>query len=326
MRSGKSQSQSLSDTFRESLRKRELQSRRRTLTIAAPGAVDFSSNDFLSLGTSEAFRARLLHHLTTAPKSTSFASGGSRLLDGNSAYAQDLERFIAHFHHAESGLLFNSGYDANVGVLSTIPQIGDLIVFDEFVHASSRDGMRLSRAGRRVQFIHNSPESLRQVLENELNRDEQLQTGRRNVFICIESLYSMDGDVSPVRSFIDAAKSLFPHGNAYFIVDEAHATGVFGRNGVGIIQDLGVEKDIFIRIHTFGKALASHGAIVLCSPGTRDYLVNYCHSIIYTTAMGFPLLAAIRTSYEMLNEGQVELVSPGPPPTPTLTFISMRTN
>ncbi|KAI5298025.1 hypothetical protein KEM56_004380, partial [Ascosphaera pollenicola] len=113
----------------------------------------------------------------------------------------------------------------------------------------------------------------------------------------------MDGDISPMRSFVEVLKSLFPYGNAYVIVDEAHATGVFGRNGVGIVQDLGLEDHIFIRIHTFGKALASHGAIVLCSPETREYLVNYCRAIIFTTAMGFPLLAAIRTSYEILSEG-----------------------
>lgn len=258
--------QSLSNAFRECLQKRELHSRRRALTIAPPKSVDFSSNDFLSLATSALFREKLLHHFNSAPPSTSFASGGSRLLDGNSVYAEELEKYIAHFHDAQSGLLFNSGFDANVGVLSTIPQVGDLIVYDELIHASARDGMRLSRAGRRVQFAHNSSDSLRQVLLAEQELDDELRSGHKNAFICIESLYSMDGDIAPLRSYVEIATSLFPNGNVYFIVDEAHATGVFGRNGAGIVQDLGLQGDMFIRVHTFGKALASHGGL---SPYSR---------------------------------------------------------
>lgn len=253
--------QSLSNAFRECLRKRELHSRRRALTIAPPKSVDFSSNDFLSLATSALFREKLLHHLNSAPPSTSFASGGSRLLDGNSVYAEELEKYIADFHDAQSGLLFNSGFDANVGVLSTIPQVGDLIVYDELIHASARDGMRLSRAGRRVQFAHNSSDGLRQVLLAEQELDDELRSGHKNAFICIESLYSMDGDIAPLRSYVEVAKSLFPNGNVYFIVDEAHATGVFGRNGAGIVQNLELQSDMFIRVHTFGKALASHGGL-----------------------------------------------------------------
>ncbi|KAL5339762.1 pyridoxal phosphate-dependent transferase [Aspergillus crustosus] len=296
----------LRDSMRQALHQREAKQTRRKLTIPPPTAVDFSSNDFLSLSTSPAFRARFLAHLNQAPPLYPLASGGSRLLDGNSTSAEELEDFIAAFHNAPAGLLFNSGYDANVGVFSSIPQPGDLIVYDELIHASTHEGMRLSRAGKRVEFAHSSPEDLMLVLQAETAADSLIREGRRNVFIAIESVYSMDGDVAPIAKFIDVVDSLLPRKNGYFIVDEAHATGVFGPRGAGVVQQLGVEDRMFIRLHTFGKALASHGAIVLCCPDTRDYLINYARSLIYTTALGFPFLASIRAAYELLAEGKTE--------------------
>ncbi|KAL4763605.1 aminotransferase class I/II-fold pyridoxal phosphate-dependent enzyme [Aspergillus foveolatus] len=296
----------LRDSLREALRRREDKLCRRKLTILPSSSVDFSSNDFLSLSASPAYRARFLDILQQAPPLHPFASGGSRLLDGNSAYAEELENFIAAFHNAPSGLLFNSGYDANVGVFSSIPQPGDLIVYDELIHASAHEGMRLSRAGKRIKFPHSSPDGLRAVLQAEITTDPRLLEGRRNVFIAIESVYSMDGDVAPIHEFIEIVDQLLPYGNGYFIVDEAHATGVFGPRGSGVVQELGLEDRMFVRVHTFGKALASHGAIVLCCADTRDYLINYARSLIYTTALGFPFLASIRAAYELLVEGKTE--------------------
>ncbi|KAL2007397.1 hypothetical protein VTN00DRAFT_8835 [Thermoascus crustaceus] len=299
-------SKTLFNSFQEALDRREAKSSRRRLTILPPDSVDFSSNDFLSLSTSSDFRSRFLSHINSAPDPYPFASGGSRLLDGNSAYAEDLEKFIASFHDAPSGLMFNSGFDANVGVYSSIPQPGDIIIYDELIHASVHEGMRLSRAGKRIMFSHNSPSNLRAVIQEQLARDPLIADGTRNVFIAIESLYSMDGDIAPVKEYIQVIDDLLPHGNGYLIVDEAHATGVFGPRGAGVIQELGVQRHIFIRVHTFGKALASHGAIVLCSPLTREYLINYARSLIYTTAMAFPSLVSIRTAYELLHEGKTE--------------------
>ncbi|KAL4781326.1 pyridoxal phosphate-dependent transferase [Aspergillus varians] len=303
---GNSSPKCLRDSLRQALRQREDRLCRRKLTVLPPSSLDFSSNDFLSLSTSPAFRARFLDHLQQAPPLHPFASGGSRLLDGNSTYTEELEEFIAAFHNAPSGLLFNSGYDANVGVFSSIPQPGDLIVYDEHIHASAHEGMRLSRAGKRVKFSHSSPESLETVLQGEIVADPRLQEGHRNVFIAIESVYSMDGDVAPIRELVSVVGRLLPHNNGYFIVDEAHATGVFGPRGSGVVQSMGLEDRMFIRTHTFGKALASHGAIVLCCPETRDYLINYARSLIYTTALGFPFLACIRAAYELLAEGETE--------------------
>jgi 8-amino-7-oxononanoate synthase len=187
--------------------------------------------------------------------------------------------------------------------------------------------MRLSRAGKRVKFSHSSPEALEAVLQTEISADPQLRDGHRNVFIVVESVYSMDGDVAPISDFLEVAERLLPCKNGHFIVDEAHATGVFGPRGAGVVQQLGVEERIFIRMHTFGKALASHGgmmkdlclrtgligllAIVLCCSDTRDYLINYARTLIYTTALGFPFLASIRSAYELLAGGEtVQVCAP----------------
>ncbi|KAJ5670549.1 8-amino-7-oxononanoate synthase [Penicillium maclennaniae] len=296
----------LVDSLKTALVRREAKEARRSLTLVPQDGRDFSSNDFLSLSTSPAYRSRYLGHLNNASENTHFASGGSRLLDGNSAYAEELERFIAAFHEAPMALLFNSGYDANVGVLSSVPQPGDVILYDELIHASVHEGMRLSRAGKRKMFTHSSPTALREVLKTEIATDLEVQNGSRNVFILVESIYSMDGDMAPLKEFIAVVDDLLPRGNGYFIVDEAHATGVFGPRGAGVVQQLGVQDRIFIRVHTFGKALASHGAVVLCGSETRDYLINYARSLIYTTALGFPFLASIRTAYELLSSGETE--------------------
>ncbi|GAQ40890.1 hypothetical protein AtubIFM55763_006854 [Aspergillus tubingensis] len=296
-------------SLRTALQHRKSKNSLRRLTLIPPTSTDFSSNDFLSLSTSPLFRARYTTHLSSAPPFYPFASGGSRLLTGNSPYAEALETFIASFHNAPSGLLFNSGFDANVGVLSCIPQPGDVIIHDEYIHASAHEGMRLSRAGRKVPFAHSCPQALEDVLRREVENDEKLRSGERNVFIVIESIYSMDGDIAPIREFVEVVERVMEDkgkGNAYFIVDEAHATGAFGPRGAGVVQELGLEEKMFIRVHTFGKALGSHGAIVLCCPDTREYLINYARSLIYTTALGFPFLASIRTAYEMLAEGETE--------------------
>ncbi|KAK5805792.1 hypothetical protein VI817_000050 [Penicillium citrinum] len=249
----------LVNALSRTLARREAKSARRRLTVLPKETIDFSSNDFLSLGTSSAFKDRYLAHLNNAPESFPFASGGSRLLDGNSHYAEELEQFVADFHQAPTALLFNSGFDANVGVLSSIPQPGDLILYDELIHASAHEGMRLSRAGKRIMFPHSSAAGMRDVLKAQIYDDSGVRDGTKNVFVVLESIYSMDGDVAPIKEFIDVVDELLPRQNGYFVVDEAHSTGVFGPRGAGVVQELGLQDRMFIRVHTFGKALASHG-------------------------------------------------------------------
>ncbi|KAF2085393.1 PLP-dependent transferase, partial [Saccharata proteae CBS 121410] len=278
---------------------------RRLTTIPSP-STDFSSNDYLSLSTSPHLRAAYLALLTNTPAPAfSLGSSGSRLLDGNSEHTEALETSIAAFHRAPAGLLFNSGFEANVGVFATLPQRGDVVVFDELVHASAHDGMRLSRAGRRVPFAHNCVASLASVLDALIREDERVRNGTRNVFVAVEAVYSMDGDVAPLEQMVGVVEGLLK-GNGHFVVDEAHATGLVGERGRGLVCELGLEERVFARVHTFGKAMGCAGAIVLCAPLTREYLVNYARTLIYTTAMAFPSLASIRVVYDFMSAGGTE--------------------
>lgn len=244
------------------LERRRAKSLLRNLTIAPPNAIDFSSNDFLSLSTSKVLRAAFLDEIKNAPvAATALGSGGSRLLDGNSTYAEDLERSIAAFHGATAGLLFNSGFDANAGLFACVPQSGDVIVYDAFIHASVHDGMKLSRASKCLPFEHNSVDDLQRVIERCIDKDEGIRTGERHVFVAVEGIYSMDGDLTPLKEILDLVESLLPLKNGHVIIDEAHSTGVVGPNGRGLVCELGVEKRMFARLHTFGKSLACSGGM-----------------------------------------------------------------
>ncbi|KAF9924511.1 hypothetical protein BGZ65_008288, partial [Modicella reniformis] len=208
--------------------KAQLESRRarsllRSLVVIPETSADFSSNDFLGLARSPTLNSRFLHELASFPKhAPPLGSTGSRLLDGNSHYAEELEAIIADFHHTEAALIFNSGFDANVGFFSCVPQPGDVILYDEYIHASVHDGMKVTRAGIKKAFLHNDLEHLTELL-NTVRREDQeraatvgSQAKERNVFVAVESVYSMDGDTAPLREIVDL---LEPHG-AHLIVDE----------------------------------------------------------------------------------------------------------
>ncbi|KJZ79694.1 hypothetical protein HIM_01163 [Hirsutella minnesotensis 3608] len=313
----------LDDLYASLLDRRAQQGRLRRLTVPAPGVVDFSSNSYLSLLTNPEIRSVFLSRVHSSPLSQGVplgCGGGSRLLDGNYTAAEDLERTIASFHGAPAGLLFNSGFAANTGLFSCAPQKGDVVVYDELIHASVHDGMRLGRA-RTIPFAHNSVSSdadLTLASGNIRALDDVLfaltdgaagrsaRTGQINVFIAVESVYSMDGDIAPLQEIVECVERRLPHGNGYIVVDEAHATGWLGDCGRGLVCHLGLEDRVWARVHTFGKSLGCAGAIVLCSPTTRSYLINYARSLIYTTAMGYHALAGIQTAYEFLMRGQAE--------------------
>lgn len=224
--------------------------------------VDFWSNDYLGY--------------SRIPSSVSIEKGGStgsRLISGNSEFTERVEQELAAFFKGESALLFNSGYDANLGLLSCLPQKNDIVIYDEYIHASMRDGIRLSFA-KSYGFQHNSLADLEKKL--------QLIPGENGVkFVCIESLYSMGGDISPLLKIIELCERY----NAYLILDEAHSGGIYGKNGEGISATLGFEDRIFARIFTFGKAFGCHGAVVAGARQLREYLINYSRSFIYTTAL-----------------------------------------
>ncbi|KAI8660119.1 Aminotran-1-2 domain-containing protein [Fusarium keratoplasticum] len=289
----------LEEALAARLKAREEKSQLRRLTTFPADNVDFSSNAYLSLSLvpeiRSAYHSLLEKHASPPPL---LGSGGSRLLDGNSTLAESLERDIAAFHNAQAGLLFNSGFDANVGLVSCLPQPGNIIVYDELIHASAHDGMKLSRAGKKIPFKHN-------CIEGEGGLDEVLKgLADESVFILVEGVYSMDGDVAPLQDIVACVKQRL--NNGYIIVDEAHSTGLYGKQGRGLVCELGLEKEIFARLHTFGKAMSSFGAIVLCSPTTREYLINYARTLIYTTAMPFPCLASIGLSYQFLASGKAD--------------------
>jgi 8-amino-7-oxononanoate synthase len=276
--------QILDDYFRTKLDERSAKDLLRKLSVNS-GLIDFCSNDYL--GVAKDLNNQIAKDEFTFPKG---GSTGSRLLTGNSIYAEKLENEIATFHNAPSGLIYNSGYDANLGLFSCIAGRGDTFLYDELIHASVRDGICLSKSSN-YSFRHNSLAHL----------EKKLQIAKGNIFVAIESVYSMDGDFAPLLEIC----SLCEKYGAALIVDEAHATGVFGKNGSGRVQELGLEKRIFARVHTFGKALGTHGAIVLGSSVLRDYLINFSRSFIYTTALPESTLKSIKYSYSLLiNEPQ----------------------
>ncbi|MBI2968403.1 MAG: 8-amino-7-oxononanoate synthase [Bacteroidetes bacterium] len=259
------------------------------------GLVDFCSNDYLGFARSEELSGMILGKLNRDQMEKFSGSTGSRLITGNSGYIEKLEQRIASYHNAEAGLIFNSGYDANVGLISSVVQKNDLIFYDELVHASLHDGIRLSR-GKSFSFRHNDLNHLSDIL-NDLIRGNHKGS---QVFVVVESVYSMDGDFAPLK---DLAILCTRHG-ASLIVDEAHATGVCGKKGEGRVGELNIGENIFARIHTFGKALGCFGAIVLGSRTLVDYLVNYARTFIYTTALPYINIAAIDCAYELIGKSE----------------------
>lgn len=245
--------------------------------------VDFCSNDYLGMARSEKFKQLIASKLEQHPEAYTGATG-SRLISGNLKYAEQLEQKLADFHEAPAGLLFNSGYDANVGIFASLARRGDTIITDELAHASMIDGSLMSNA-QRFRFKHNDLTSL----------EKKLKLARGNVFVGIESVYSMDGDMAPMREIIELCEK---HG-AHVIIDEAHATGLFCSGGEGAVEAEGLQKRVLARIHTFGKAVGCHGAIVVGSNTLREYLINFSRSFIYTTALPFHSLVAIEAAYEL---------------------------
>jgi len=239
------------------------------------GKTDLCSNDYLGIVKNSLLTIHDAHLQT--------GSTGSRLLAGNYPLIEETEKQIAAFHQSETALIFNSGYDANIGVLSCIAPRGDTIIYDALSHASIRDGIRLSFA-QSFPFLHNDLSDL----------EKKLQQAAGNVFIVTESVFSMDGDLCPLKEIISLCKKY----NAHLIIDEAHATGIIGEKGEGLAQHLQFQNDILCRIHTFGKACGCHGAAVLGPNQLRDHLINFARSFIYSTSLPEHSVAAIKASYD----------------------------
>jgi len=253
--------------------------------------IDFSSNDYLGFSRSKEIYNKACSILKQHNYQANGATG-SRLLTANHPLYLDTEKQIATFHKTPSALIFNSGYDANIGFFSSVPQRGDVILYDALCHASIRDGIAISHA-KGYKFPHNNLQGLEALLEAQ---NTSSKTGTE-IYVVTEAVFSMDGDMPPLK----AIASLCEKYSAYLVVDQAHATGVIGPKGKGLVQELALEDLVFARIVTFGKALGCHGAAVLGSCELKSYLINFARSFIYTTALPPHTLATIGAAYRELE-------------------------
>ncbi|PHH65879.1 hypothetical protein CDD81_1248 [Ophiocordyceps australis] len=265
------------------------------------GKTDFASNDILSWNASGALRTEFLAQLEKHPD-FSPGTSGSRLLDGNYAYIEAAEQEISAFHGAETGLILNSGFDANVAVWTAIPRPGDAIIYDSLVHASTNQGIAQSLAIQKAKFPHNNLEAFRNTLCSILDSQPLIRQGKRSVLVAVEGVYSMDGDVCPLHELVDIASDVSQgQGNVQFVIDEAHSTGLLGPRGAGLVCALGLEAKIAIRVHTFGKCMGSSGAIVLGNPSIKTALLSFAPSTSFSTAPSFTFVAAIKAGYNLLQ-------------------------
>jgi 8-amino-7-oxononanoate synthase len=271
--------------LRNELSDREQTGLLRRLTVHSKNLSDFSSNDYLGLAASSELGEII--EVLVRKSGAENGSTGSRLLTGNSAFAEETEAFLARVLHTEAALLFNSGYTANLAVLSALPKRHDTILYDELAHACIKDGARLSMA-KRFSFRHNNMEDL----------ETKLRKSTGNIFIAVESIYSMDGDECPLADLTSLAHQY----NAFIILDEAHSTGVMGEEGSGMAVALGLHNRIAARIHTFGKAMGVHGACVAGSETLVNYLINFARPFIYTTALSPHNIVSINCAFRYLKE------------------------
>ena len=253
--------------------------------------IDFSSNDYLGFSKSETI-FKNTQELLEAHNSKQNGATGSRLLSGNHKLYQIVEQQISTFHNSETALVFNSGYDANLGFFSCVPQRNDIILYDEYCHASIRDGITMSKS-KSFKFKHNDLEDL----ESHLKRVRIVSEPYQDIYIVTESVFSMDGDSPDLTTISQITKK---H-KANLIIDEAHAIGIFGKHGNGLINELNLEHFVFARIITFGKAIGAHGAAILCSQDLKDFLINFSRPLIYTTALPPHSLATIKASFDELE-------------------------
>lgn len=264
--------------------------------------LNLSSNDYLGLASDGSLRQEFME--TVAPDLLQFTSSSSRLLTGNTSAAEELEQRVCQLLGAQSALVFNSGYHMNMGILPAVSDARTLILADKLVHASLIDGIRLS-AARCIRYRHNNYEQLASLLSAHHREYEK-------VIIVTESIFSMDGDEADLCLLV-LLKKQYP--NVMLYVDEAHAVGVRGANGMGCAEEHGCVADIDFLCGTFGKALASVGAYVVCHSVIRDYMVKRMRTLIFTTALPpvnlmwttfilgrLPLLADKRQSLQLMSK------------------------
>ena len=272
--------------YRDDLARLDANDRLRSLRPRT--GMDFASNDYLGLGASDQLRDAVAAAIA---RGVPIGSGGSRLLRGNHPEHEALEAEAAAHFGSEAALFFANGYAANIAAFATLPQPGDLVVHDALVHASAHDGMRLGRAPR-VAAAHN-----RVAAFDDAIREWRAQGGTGTPWIAVESLYGMDGDRAPLADLV----ALADRHQAMLLIDEAHATGVFGAGGRGLAAEWHGRENV-VTLHTCGKALGAEGGL-LCLPRVlRDMLVNRARGFVFSTAPSPLLAAAVRAALRILAD------------------------
>lgn len=281
--------QTIPKHWQEKLNKRVENNSYRELQVFY-GLKDFYSNDYLGIARDDTV-TNMVNITLAGQKDHLNGSTGSRLLSGNHIWIRRCEYYISQYYSGENALLFNSGYDANIGIMGCIAGRNDTIIYDEYSHASIRDGIRISTS-RSYSYAHNDIGDLKKKIEQ--------ATGQ--IFIVTESVFSMDGDEAPLKELAEIAKNK----NACLIVDEAHAVGLYGAKGCGLSDELDLNEDVFIRVVTFGKGAGIHGAAAICKDAVKKYLVNFCRPFIYSTALPPNDCIGIMTAHEIMQEKEEE--------------------
>lgn len=272
------------DHLKRKLLKRKSENSLRVLRPNNEELIDFSSNDYLGLARSEKLKDLILKNYQEGH----FPNGstGSRLITGNNLLTEKVESYLADLFGTKSCLIFNSGYMANMALFSSIPQRGDTIIYDELSHACIKDGCRLSMA-KRLPFLHNNIEDLKR----------KIGMAEGQVYVACESVYSMDGDMAPLRELAEICEKT----GAKLIVDEAHSTGIWGEKGSGLINELGLADKAFAVVYTFGKGMGIHGAAIASSPTVKDFITNFSRPFIYTTAPSAFEVISIQSAFNFLG-------------------------
>lgn len=289
-----------------------------TFPIHIPShTTDFSSCDTLGMGYTGSLKQEYLNELDANPDYYIGATG-SRLLDGTTVYNDMFETELAELFNVESALVVHSGNTANQAIFSTVPRSGDVIVYDELMHATALTGMKICLALEQRPFRHNDIEHFAEVMESVKESMPLIKSGKRTVIVAVESWYSMDGDICPLKELIDIANEIFPQGNAQFIVDEAHSFGAVGPKGLGFVEELGLGDQVAVRMVTFTKALAGSGgkryltmeyknllthykAAILSNNTVRTLLANQAKVFICSVAPPFTLLASSRAGIRLMQ-------------------------
>lgn len=252
--------------------------------------IDFASNDYLGFAQDQELYEKIVSEWQQHPKfGKKLGSTGTRLLTGNHSYFEQLEDRIASFHQAEAGVIFNSGYMANFGLFSSLLKPEHSLLYDLHIHASTHDGARASKA-KCYPLKHNDLDHL----------ESRLKQAPGIVFVAVESIYSTDGSIAPLHDIAALCEKY----QAHLIVDEAHATGIMGDQGEGLVCKYGLQSKVYARLFTFSKALGIQGAIIAGSHILKQYLINFTRPFMYSTALAYPSLVAIKCAYEHLKQAQ----------------------